>query len=202
MNCIIIGDKFQKRMKSKGCVALTKYNNATLIEHQQKIILEKFPTSKIVYIYGFDNKKIESFQNKNKNLLNINFIYNSLYLKHNNAYSLYLAKNFLKEDCLIFFGDKIFGKKTFDKFDQKNGSQVFLNDNTESELGCVINDTKVENISYHLNNKLSEIYFLTKPVAIQLYNSVVTQQFHQCFVFEMINKLIDNNCVLQSFLHK
>ena len=38
MNIIVLGDKFQKRMKSKGCVGLIKINNKSIIQLQHKTI--------------------------------------------------------------------------------------------------------------------------------------------------------------------
>ena len=65
MNIIILGDKYQKRMKSRGCVGLIKYNNKNIISHQYKTLHSIFPNANIIYVYGFDNKRFISYINKN-----------------------------------------------------------------------------------------------------------------------------------------
>lgn len=191
MNCIILGDKFQKRMKSKGCVGLIKINNRSLVQHQYKTIKQIFPDANIVYIYGFENKRFQSFINKTNNLDNIITIHNEHFESHNNAYSLSLAKEFLNDDCIILFGDTILSKKAFDKFMVQNGSQIFVSQKNKTKLGCVINNGKVENIAYDLDNYISEVYFLTKEHATLMQNLLTSKINLNCFVFEMINKLID-----------
>jgi choline kinase len=192
MNCIILGDKFQKRMKSKGCVGLIKVNNKSIIQNQYKIINQVFPEVNVVYVYGFEHKRFQSFlSNKTSGLDNLTSIYNHSFEKYNNAYSLSLVEDFLNDDCMIFFGDLILSRKTFDKFMPQNGSQIFINQKNKNRLGCVINNSKIENIAYDLDNYLSEIYFLTKNHSIMIKDLLKNKINHNCFIFEIINKLID-----------
>ena len=192
MNIIVLGDKFQKRMKSKGCVGLIKINNKSIIQLQHKTIKHLFPESKIVYVYGFEGKRLHTFLTKNILLNNdIIAVYNSHYEKYNNAYSLSLIADFLDDDCLILFGDTIISKKTFAKFNTNNGSQVFLSKKNKNRLGCIINDGKIENISYDLDNYLSEIYYLTKEDMLTIKHLLNNKVNSNYFIFEIINKLID-----------
>jgi len=204
MNIIIIADKFQKRMKSKGCVGLIKdKKNKFLFQKQYESLKKIFPESNIVYVYGFDGKRMDSYVNKyEKNFLDTTFIHNEHYNNYNTAYSVYLCKEFLNNDCCILFGDNPVHKTTFKKFDPTIGSQIFLSNNAQSSLGSIIKDNTIQNIAYDLDNKLSEIYFLQKDQALSLYNCIETKQFHQYFLFELINKLIDNKHKLYSYKHK
>lgn len=193
MNFIIIGDKFQKRMKSKGCVALIKKHNRTNIEHQYKVINDLFPKAKIIYIHGFESKKFLSFLDKHNHLKdNIVALHNPLYDKYNNSYSLFLAKEYLKNDSIILFGDHIPNKKIFNKFSNKH-SQVFVNNKNKSRLGCVIHNDKIENISYDLDNYLLEVYFLSKQHYNTTRSILDNPKNYNCFIFEIFNKLIDAN---------
>ena len=117
MNIIILGDKYQKRMKSRGCVGLIKLQNKNILHHQYKILTNKFALSKIVYIYGFDNKRLLSYLEKNNQAYSqLEFVHNNRYDQYNNAYSLSLVKEYLDDDLLIMFGDKILTANTFSKF--------------------------------------------------------------------------------------
>lgn len=201
MNIIIIADKFQKRMKSKGCVGLIKINNRTnVIQNQLSALKIFYPKAKIIYIYGFENKKFLSFINKNPILSeNIDYVYNENYLTHNYAYSLYLAKNYLNDNTIILFGDHILNPKIFENFDKNKGSQMFINKKQKNRLGCIIHDNKIENISYDLDNYLSEIYYLSKSDSIKLQQIVSNSAYHNYFIFELINKMIDQNIILSPF---
>ena len=66
MNCIILADKFDRGMKSRGCSSLIPVsNNKLLIQDQYSKLKKVFPESKIIYIYGHESKKIENFYKSN-----------------------------------------------------------------------------------------------------------------------------------------
>jgi CTP:phosphocholine cytidylyltransferase-like protein len=191
MNIIIIGDKPQKNMKSRGCVGLIKYNKInTLLENQYIILKSLFPRSKIVYIYGFDSKKFEEYLDQNNK--KIIPIYNQDYYKCNSGLSLSLAKNFLKDSCLIINGNSILNKKIFESFKPNNISQVFVNQNKKiSDIGCIISNSKIENFSLDLTNNIYNIYYLSRKDSHILYNIVSNKKHNNHFVFELLNKMID-----------
>lgn len=194
MNIIILGDKHQKRMKSKGCVGLMKHNNKNILNHQYKIIRTVFPNSKIIYIYGFDSKRFSSYIAKNiTNYHNTVFVNNHQYDTHNNVYSLDLIKNHLNEHCLIFFGDHIIQTSLFKQFHLTSESQVFINNKIKTRLGCVINNNRIDNISYDLENYLSEIYFISKNQIEHFKHLISNPKNHNHFIFEILNKMIDSN---------
>lgn len=194
MNFIILGDKFQKRMKSKGCVGLIKLSSKTILQHQHKVIKNKFPNSKIIYIYGFENKKFLNFLDKNDTLnRDVIPIYNPLYNKYNNAYSLQVANDYLNTDCFILFGDNVLHPKIFDKFQYHEHSQIFINNKTKNKLGCIINDNNIENIAYDLDNYLSEIYYISNNDIENFRKLVTNSLYYNYFIFELINKLIEQS---------
>lgn len=194
MNIIILGDKYQKRMKSRGCVGLIKLNHKNILTHQYKTLTTKFPNANIIYVYGFDNKRFVSYVNKNLfNYPNMKLVYNPYYDKYNNAYSLSLLHNHLHQDCLILFGDYIFKNSIFNHFKRTDESQIFINRKAKTRLGCVISHDIIENISYDLDNYLSEIYFISKN-QIEIFKNLVTNpNYHNYFIFEILNKMIDTN---------
>lgn len=200
MNFVILGDKFQKRMKSRGCVGLIKINNKTIIQHQYKNIKSVFPEANIIYVYGFESKKFINFINKNPSLqTDIITINNPNYETTNSTLSLYLASQYLNDDCFITFGDNLLNSSVFHKFDQNNGSQVFINKKHKNKIGCIINNDTVENIAYDLDNYLSEIYYLSKEDCHILQNLIDNAKYHNYFIFEILNKLIDQNRLIKPF---
>lgn len=200
MNFIILGDKFQKRMKSKGCVGLIKVNGKNILQHQHHTIKSYFPEAKIIYVCGFESKKILSFVSKNPILKNdLIMLNNKDYDKYNNAQSLSVASVFLNEDTTILFGDNILHKKVFAGFEPSRGSQIFINNKQKNKIGCIIRDNSIRNIAYDLDNCLSEIYFLSSFHSQTTNKLLMNSINHNCFVFEIINKLIDNNQIIKPF---
>lgn len=201
MNIIIIGDKYQKGMKSKGCQATIPFQKHTMLEHQYMVLKKFFPFSRITYINGYDNKHLSSFIKTKK--LDIRLIDNPLYSSTNNAYSLYLASNLLVQKSIILFGHTILTNKCFDKLKTNNQSKILVNKmnlpHNTGELGCVIQNDKVENISFDLPNPILDIYYLTKDHAEQLKNIIDDSKKHNNFIFEIINILIDSGMHISPF---
>ena len=85
--------------------------------------LTKYKVNKIFIVVGYRYKKIINEIGKKYNGIEIVYIRNNIWMKTNNMYSLYLAKNILLEDdVLIVEGDVLFTeeivKKIFDcKYD-------------------------------------------------------------------------------------
>lgn len=195
MNIIILGDKYQKRMKSRGCVGLIKTNNKNILSSQYSVLKKNFPYANIIYVYGFDNKKFLSYIDKHNSLYNeMILVYNENYDKYNNAYSLSLVNDYLDTDCLILFGDNVIKNNVFSNFKYTDESQVFISSKNKNKLGCIINNSaRIENISYDLDNYLSEIYFISKK-QIHIFKSLIDNPlYHNYFIFEIVNKMIDNN---------
>lgn len=200
MKIIILADKYQKRMKSRGCVGLIKLQNKNILYHQYKLLKSKFPKADIIYVYGFDNKKLLSYIDKNENLYHdMVLVYNKRYEKYNNSFSLSLLDQYLDDDILLLFGDQTLSSINFNKFDPSNGSQVFIDNKSKSKLGCIIQKNKIENICYDLDNKLSEVYFICKDHSSSLRNLVYNPLYHNYFVFELINKMIDSNKIFTPY---
>lgn len=194
MNFIIIGDKFQKRMKSKGCCGLITVNNKTIVQQQHAAIKSKFPNSNIIYVYGFEGKKFVSYINNSESLKrDILLVHNTSYELKNNVYSLFLASSYMDGPCCILFGNNPIPKKAFDKFRSSQNSQIFLNHKEKNKLGCIINKDKVEHISYDLDNYLADIYYISNTHSSLVRRLITSPSMHNCFVFELFNKLIDMN---------
>lgn len=203
MNFIILGDKYQKGMKSKGCVGLIKINKTqNIFENQYKIIKALYPLANIIYIHGFESKKFTNFLTKNQ-YSDIKHYYNDKYETNNQTFSLSFAQEFLNDDCFIMLGDNILSKNIFNKFNPKLGSQIFITNNSSNDIGCIINNNMIENISFDLDNRLNNLYYINKDAANFLASLVSNKKYHNSFIFEMINKSIDIGlCFKPYYLNK
>jgi choline kinase len=205
MNIIILGDKFQKRMKSKGCVGLFRSDNDYLIIKQYKVLKKIFPQAKIIYVYGFEHKKLLITLDQYPAIkTDIELIYNADYDFYNYGASLEIAKNYLDDDTIIMFGDTIVDKNLFMKFDLKEqASQIIINNRSNNKLGCVINKLKIENIFYDLDNKIEEIYLFCKQDAkiMHTFLNNKSQAIKNMFIFEIVNQLIDMQVNIKPLPH-
>lgn len=203
MNCVILGDKYQQGMKSKGCSGLIHINKKlNIISNQYKILKSIFKNIKILYIYGFDNKKFIDFIETSN--MDIRTKFNSQYNVYNHAFSLSLAKNCIdNDDLLIIDGYQKLHKNIFKKFDQTRGSTIFIKHNTElnrDDVGCIINKNNVEHFSFDLNNNIYNIYYLEKKYVNALFEILEKNKYHNYFIFELFNKLIDQGLNIRAII--
>ncbi len=192
MNFIIIGDKFQKGMKSKGCAGLIKFNNSlNIFEHQYKTINKFFPKAKIIYIAGFEYRKIENFIKKHYS--DVLLFNNTNFENSNDCYSLNIINKLLIYDTFITFGYTILNSKPLEKFNKLLGSQVFLTNNNKSSVGCIIQNNIVENISLDLPNTIDDLYYISDKDIKNFKEIATNHKYHNYFVFELLNNLIENH---------
>lgn len=198
MNFIILGDRYQKGKKSQGCPGLIKINRSmTVLDHQYKIIKSVFKKAKIIYVAGFEYKKISNFITaKYSDIICIN---NTHYDIYNEGYSIKLLKNIQLADTLIILGYTFLDNNTFREFQTTNGSQVFISENIESSLGCIINNNQIENISFDLDNYLRNIYYLTRKDVKLILDMMNSNKYYNYFLFELVNKLIDAGSIINPF---
>lgn len=195
MNIIILADKYKKRDKNQGCVGLIKINRlSTVLQHQHSKLAGVFPDSTIYYVYGFDHKKMNTYI-QNNNYLNIKYIYNSNYENLNEGFSVSILKEFINDDTIIVYGDHIFPKKKFLNINKKH-SQVFIDHNNISTIGCVLDNNLVTNIFYGLSNPIHNIFYIAKKDIDILKNELSNIKSHNMFLFEIINKCIDSGMLL------
>ena len=190
MNFIILADKHIKGMKSKGGTGLVKVNSRyNLFETQYKIINKNFKNAKIIYVYGFDGKKMSNFF-ETKKYSNVIPIYNENYEKYNNAYSLSMAEKYMQKEFFVLFGYSIFKKEIFETFSFED-SQIFLNNKMKNNLGCIVNNDLVNHICFDFSNYIMDIYYISKKDSKLMRQLCTTSKYRNCFIFELLNKMID-----------
>lgn len=193
MNCIILGDKYQKGMKSKGCSALIKSNKqSTIIENQYYILASLFDKLNITYVCGFDSKRLTEFiQEKG---YGFDMVYNKEYDQYNDGYSLNLASSSLDDETLILLGYQTLSNKMAKKINSLDDhSSVFItNDSSDSKVGCIIYDSNITTFSFGLENYIHDIYYLDKKCSQYLRKILSTNKYNNYFIFELLNNLLDN----------
>lgn len=191
MNLIILGDKYRRGKKSKGCQGLISYKKSKIINYQIQFFQKFFDLNNIIYIGGHEFKSLKSYIKHNLND-SINLIYNHKYEETNDGYSINLIRDFLNNNCLFIRGDTIPPNSL--KLLQKDRSTVFsTKSNINSELGFAHTQDKILHIDFDLPNIIhDDIYYIEKNDMKLLKILLQTQPLDNSFLFEILNKMIDS----------
>lgn len=205
MNCFILGDKYQNGMKSKGCPALISLNNKTnIFSHQYSILSSLIDNINIFYIYGFDNKKFLDFYKKTEGKIPFIAIYNEQYNNYNQAFSLSLVKDIIAQDsALIIDGYQKLNKAVVKKILNSTISTILVNKNISRDsesVGCIIDQDSVVSLSLDLDNTIQSIYYLDHECTKNLSEILEDKKYHNNFVFELLNKLIDEGHTIKPII--
>lgn len=183
MKVVILGDQYRKGLKSKGCPGLLETSkNHCLIQDQYKAVEDK---ASIIYICGFDKQKLIQFCAKKE--LSIELVENLYFDKYNEVFGLsYLSK--IDDDCLITLGYNFIHPRYLESY---NNSVIFSSKSSGSEIGCVVNDKVVEYMNFGLPNPIVNSYYIARKDMDLFFELTHTKTNHNCFLFEIINQMID-----------
>lgn len=200
MNIVILGDKYDKGKKSKGCQALIDYNTTTkYIDYQYKVLKENTGHVNVIYVYGLGDKKFISYYYSNKSLRKIKTIFNNHYETKNETYSIYLCKDVINvnDPLLILYGNSTIKKQHLNKLLNKKETCIFHQNKGQTEIGCIHNNKNVENIGLDLELKIDNIYYISQPDMVSFMEIISDSTNHNRFVFEIINLMIDQNILVE-----
>ncbi len=135
MQAIILAAGMGRRLKaltSNNTKCMVKVNGVTMIERMLGQI-ERQKVSRIVIVVGYKGDKLKNFIEGLDIATPIEFIENSIYDKTNNIYSLYLARDKMKEeDTLLFESDIVFEDSILDELINDPRKDLTLVDKYES----------------------------------------------------------------------
>ncbi|MCR5591628.1 MAG: aminotransferase class I/II-fold pyridoxal phosphate-dependent enzyme, partial [Lachnospiraceae bacterium] len=135
MQAIILAAGMGKRLKAltkSNTKCMVKVNGVTLIERMLGQIA-KHDVSKITIVSGYEKEKLKEFIASLDIATTIEYIDNDVYDRTNNIYSLYLAREIMKEDdTLLFESDLIFEDAILDELVSDPRANLTLVDRYES----------------------------------------------------------------------
>ncbi len=222
MQAIILAAGMGSRLKDKTKdipKALVSINGTPLIINTLNI-LSNFNISEVIIVVGYLKEKIKSFIGNSYNNMKITYVDNDLYKESNNIYSLYLTKNYIKEDTLLLECDLYFQKKIIDriineksdcnimvsKYNPKtmNGTVVELDHNSNVK-GLIVKSRQNKNFNYDDKYKTVNIYkfskdfFLKKYIpAIDLY--IKTESMNSYYEFVLGALIYYNNDAFKAII--
>jgi len=117
MNAVILNAGEGRRLRPLTSLkpkCLLKLNDITILEHQL-INLKKCGMRDVTIVVGYHANQIsEGIKNKDLDL-EIEFIQNPIYHKTNTVYSLWLAREHIKNDFIYLNGDVVFHKEVLER---------------------------------------------------------------------------------------
>lgn len=200
-----IGKRMGELTKDKP-KCLIELNEKPLLEH----LLDKFIANNIkdfVLIVGYEKDKVVDFINqKFKDKININIIYNKKFKEANNMYSMWCAKDTLKgEEFLLCNGDIVVNKEIIKNIlDSPKSPAIMLDTQNKGKVidspKTIIKNERITDLGRHIaieNNggyamgmykfdeELSEAYF--KEIDRMLKNNQYDAGFHNPLI-ELFSK--------------
>ena len=133
---------------------MVKINDEPLIKRQIEY-LNRVGMNRIIIVCGYNKDKLMKYVKKQFSDLDIIFVENDDYMKSNNIVSLYLAKDYLKEDDTILLdSDLIFEYKIIDDIVNDKRKNIIAVDKFQNQMnGTVVKSNKDNVISEICNSK-------------------------------------------------
>lgn len=147
------------------------YNNVALSDvHNQKKVIDlqiecinkAHPNNEIILISGFEHEKVVQYVHKNK-YQNVRIAENKNYEKTSALDGWKIGLNLsIPGNTYIIHGDRIFSSSMISDENHEQGTHTYTHniDKTNYDLGLLIENNKLINISYGLPNVWSEIFFI------------------------------------------
>ncbi|MCR5687373.1 MAG: aminotransferase class I/II-fold pyridoxal phosphate-dependent enzyme [Lachnospiraceae bacterium] len=135
MQAIILAAGMGRRLKAltkNNTKCMIKVNGVTLIERMLRQIVKQ-NVSKITIVTGYEKERLKDYVSSLGVKIPIQFVDNDVYDRTNNIYSLYLAREIMKEDdTLLFESDLIFEDAILDELVSDPRENLTLVDSYEA----------------------------------------------------------------------
>ena len=206
MQAIILAAGMGKRLKAltqSNTKCMVKVNGVTLIDrmlHQ----LENLHLSRIVIVVGYEGKKLIDYIATLKIQTPIIYVNNAIYDKTNNIYSLFLARDYLRqEDTILLESDLIFDDSLLDELLNDPRDTLALVDKFESWMDgtCfeISEDDTIKNFIPKKNFKFDHSQKYFKTVNIYKFSKNFSETRYIPFL-EAYSRALGNNEYYESVL--
>lgn len=191
---VILAAGLSARMKTYEPRCLIKINDKAIIDYQIYAISQFF-TSNITIVGGYKaNKIIKKFADQKISVVN-----NKNFLTSNTVEAVKQALKCPCKSLLITHGDLVFNKETLDV--PKNKSFLIIDNKQQmsgKEIGVVADKNIATNLSYGLKQKWCQIVYLTGK-ELEIFQYLLIENVEKFFIFEIINKIINNGGIFQCY---
>lgn len=170
MKALILNSGLGSRMGSLTAdrpKCMTELAGETILSRQLRL-LEQAGVRDIVITTGAHESALTEYCKKWKNSLNIAFVHNPVYDSTNYIYSIFLARELLRDDVVLMHGDLVFEPSVLEDVVSFEGSCMVVSsaaDRSTKDFKAQIRDGLVEKISVELGQEAlpaQPLYRLTK----------------------------------------
>ncbi len=169
---------------------LTDHSPKCLLDIGGKPILERIlqtlsscGVSKVILVVGYCSEKIKQYVDNHHRELDITYITNHDYMKTNTAYSLWLARDYLRLNCLIIEGDVLLDEEILRRILSSDGDGAVwaaIPVNEENNEGILLRGTvdgKLSGLQLVKNPADRDKAYAYKCAGIQLLTHPLAQTF-------------------------
>lgn len=149
-----VGERLKPHTNDKP-KPLIKINDKTIIEHQLNI-LKKCKIKDIIITTGPFEAKLQKFLREKYQDINFTFVPNPQFDTTNYIYSLWLTKDHIDDETILFHGDLIFTKKLLENLIKTKGNHVTINNKIkppEKDFKAIIENNRVKKIGTEYTGK-------------------------------------------------
>jgi len=203
LTAILLYTDLIKGSKTKQCKSICNINKHTTVIQEQIASLKKMNRRiEIIILAGKGYKDIHKVLKETKNTNKVQLVYVDNYTQVNQGQILYdIVKELdIQNNLLVIIGEILFKNISCKKL-QNNTTWIIDKKRDDFNINCRTRETLAQYFFYDLPNEKqwSEIVFLEKDTVQQIKKSdVVSNTIKQIFMFELLNKLIDNSIVIDT----
>jgi choline kinase len=197
LSVIILAASAGKMDRFKYNRSLIRFpDNQSLIYKQIKTVYETFPKAEVIVVTGFQSKEV--IQEIQQYVNRVRIVENERFKNTNAFRSAILGMRVcLNPNVLIMHGDLYFNKQSIADIAQ-DGSALVVDTKGQigqDEVGLIVTDNNVTNLSYGLETKWAQMAFLTgKELAIMQKLSFDEENWMLC-LHEGLNLIIEKDGV-------
>ena len=186
-SAVILSYHKSNRYKSLHPKCLIEVNGRMLLDYQIDF-LKSNGCKEINIIGGY---KIDSLKNRG----NVNILYYQNYEDSSEVDVLKFAldKIYTSSELYIMFGDVFIPPGKIDSKDS-----YILTHKHKKGIGCYCYENKIIRMSFDAEDKWGRLIYLNKDALEKLRNMPDLKNY---FIYEIINELIDNKCIIRQIAH-
>lgn len=148
------GSRLGERTKQKNKCLVELTEGKTILDCQLDACLAS-GFREIVMTTGYLAEELEAYIREAYPMLSVTFVYNPDYLTTNYIYSMYLAREVLKEDLLLLHGDLYLEASLLKKISQCQGSAVVIQPSLKQnakDFQAIVREGNIEKIAVGLED--------------------------------------------------
>ena len=158
-----IGSRMGSLTSDKPKCIVSLHESETILSRQIKQLLEVGVSDFVITIGPFGDL-IPNYIQEVYPDISVTYIRNDLYAETNYIYSMYLAKNFIKDDLILLHGDIVMEKGVLVDILEDSRENLVVVDKSaalpEKDFKCVIHNDSVQEIGVNLTTHGHQVFLL------------------------------------------